>query len=225
MIQGLKEERVSIVNETQTCHVKLKALKERLVSEVYKYYEKLKLKALKERLVSEVYKYYEKFKKWSDEIRQLTVLQKETDEMLAAELAVRAKMSKHGTEVTISGSTRQDEVRKTTEGLETTTASYKIPIDTLNERYGKTGAIVDTHLIYDLRMRIISEDETIESIRKNVDHIISVKEPSNRIKGDTDDKENFTIENLYVEAKGRCMGHTFDRPDRMRQFEGRYESC
>ncbi|KAK9736328.1 hypothetical protein QE152_g12630 [Popillia japonica] len=52
---------------------------------------------------------------------------------------------------------------------------------------------------------MISENETIESTRKK-EHIICASETSNRSKGDTDDKGNFTVENLVVDDKSSSLG-------------------
>lgn len=75
-------------------------------------------------------------------------------------------------------------------------------------------------LIYELRMKMTNEDESIDSIRKNLEHIISARETSNRLKktalgivnSDTQNEysketaENFTLGSLHVrseETRGR----------------------
>ncbi|KAK9685267.1 Protein of unknown function (DUF1759) [Popillia japonica] len=47
----------------------------------------------------------------------------------------------------------EGEAKKAIEGLEITSANCKIVIDTLRERYGKTGAIVDAHYVVLYRTR------------------------------------------------------------------------
>lgn len=161
-----------------------------------------KLKALKEQLVSEVYKYYELVKEPStEEVEEHTILQMEAEEVLA-ELSVKAKMGGKETELLMADCTSvagklptmelakfngdvlkwyefwdqfssnvherrikdvdkllylrsvlEGEAKKTIEGLEITSANYIIAIDTLKERYGKPGAIVDAHYVALYRIR------------------------------------------------------------------------
>lgn len=153
------------------------------------------------------------------------------------------------------------EAKQAIDGLDTTSKNYKIAVDTLKERYGKQGAIVDAHyvalyriqtaatnsvkdcrnvlneierhlrvlkslgedvnhnhlrvmimekfpedLIYELRMKLGRDDESIDNIRKGLEYIISARETSNRLKRDeikTDHNvnENISIGTLHVRSE------------------------
>ncbi|XP_073955644.1 uncharacterized protein [Choristoneura fumiferana] len=59
-------------------------------------------------------------------------------------------------------------------------------------------------LIYELRMKLDKDDESIETIRKNLEHIISARETSSRlkreiVKGNTAEQK-FTLETLHVRS-------------------------
>ncbi|XP_049870313.1 uncharacterized protein LOC126369792 [Pectinophora gossypiella] len=58
-------------------------------------------------------------------------------------------------------------------------------------------------LIYELRVKLGSDEDSIENIRKNLEYIISARETSNRIKRKTekDVGENITIETLHVKTE------------------------
>lgn len=90
-------------------------------------------------------------------------------------------------------------------------------------------------LIYELKMKIGSEDESIDIIRKNLELIIYARETSNRLKnggkGNNDkgvNNEQFTLDTLHVRTDSREQFHkhsqskphpSHKKPERRYQFE------
>ncbi|XP_037296552.1 uncharacterized protein LOC115448841 [Manduca sexta] len=148
-----------------------------------------------------------------------------------------------------------DDAKQAVEGLDTTNKNYQIAVNTLKERFGKPGAIIDAHyvalyriktahsnqikdcrqvfdeierhlrvlsslgedvnhnhlrvmimekfpedLIYELKMKMADEEETIDNIRKYLEYIISAKETSNRLKRKSINTDN-TDDEITDEGK------------------------
>lgn len=77
-------------------------------------------------------------------------------------------------------------------------------------------------LIYELRLKLGNEDESIFNIRKNLEYIISARETSSRLKKDTSkfnvQEENYTLEALHVRTDNR---NGFNRQNNRGYFNNR----
>lgn len=89
-------------------------------------------------------------------------------------------------------------------------------------------------LIYELRMKLDKDDESIETIRKNLEHIISARETSNRLKRDivkgNTGEQKFTLDTLHVRSDSSGSRHGFRakqqnfRHERKRNFDTKAEN-